>query len=83
MKVYKSLETKSLKIVDKSFHPKLAPLWLYASPDPPATSFAHVYRVQDYRQTQADRVSYQLNKHIYTLYTYITITPKENHPLIP
>ncbi|QCD78636.1 hypothetical protein DEO72_LG1g2272 [Vigna unguiculata] len=36
---------------------QLAPLRLYASPDPPATSTAPVYRVHDHRQTQADRVS--------------------------
>jgi len=32
-------------------------LRLYASPDPPATSSAHVYRIHDYCQTQVDRVS--------------------------
>jgi len=35
----------------------LALLRLYASPDPPATSSTHVYRVHDHRQTQVDKVS--------------------------
>ncbi|QCE04046.1 hypothetical protein DEO72_LG8g2079 [Vigna unguiculata] len=33
----------------------MTPLRLYAPLDPPATSSAHVYRVYDHRQTQADR----------------------------
>ena len=31
-------------------------LQLYASLDPPATSFVLVYRVHNHRQTQVDRV---------------------------
>ena len=42
---------------EKTFHPSLALLRLYASPDPLATSSTHVYRVHDHRQTQGDRVS--------------------------
>jgi len=57
VKVYKSLKTKRLKMADKSFHPRLALLRLYASPDPPATSSTNVYCVHDHRQTQANRVS--------------------------
>ena len=65
----------------------LSPLRSYVSPGPPAsTSSAHVYRVHDHRQSQADRVS--LTDKAYKMaYTYIThlyigntSIPNEFHP---
>jgi len=48
---------KTISNFEKIFLPSLAPLRLYALPEPPTTSFAHVYRVHDHHQTQADMVS--------------------------
>ena len=49
--------TKNIKTADKTFHPRIAPIWLYASPEPPAISYAPVYRVHDHHQTPANRMS--------------------------
>jgi len=50
-------------------------LRLYASPDAPATLFAPMYCIHDHRQTQVDRVSLQLHKHL-SLPIY---TPDKSH----
>ena len=44
---------------------KLSPLRRQASPDPPATSSAPMYRVHDHRQTHADKVSLKMDRNIY------------------